>query len=147
MITRLHEPQSQTTHWYSLLAGHKSLRHDTLSQKPIAFWPCLLRQQLLTIFNHPRIYIQLKKSFSVRYATSSIPDETIAHSMANIRKDAWDPNLEANLWMLLWNIHLQHSSKLEREIIKERHIYFDRRVLRKAKWVSDVTCYRKVVKV
>jgi len=44
---------------------------------------------------------QLKQSFSVRYATSSIPDEIIAHNIANIRKDARDPNLEAIVWMLL----------------------------------------------
>ena len=101
MITRLHELQSQTTHLYSPLAAHKSLRHNTLSQEPTAFRPCLIRQQLLMIFNHPRIYIQLKQFFSVRYATSSIPDESIAHNTANIRKYAWDKNLEAILWILL----------------------------------------------
>jgi len=90
---------------------------------------------------------QLKQSFSVRYATSSIPDEIIAHNIANIRKDARDPNLEAIVWMLLWNIHLLNSSKSEREIVKERHICFDRCVIGKAKGVSDVTFYRKAVKV
>jgi len=48
-------------------------------------------------------------------ATSSIPDETIAHNIANIKKDAWNLNLEAILWMLLSNIHLPKS---EREITR-----------------------------
>jgi hypothetical protein len=53
------------------------------------------------IFNYPRAYIHLKQTFSVRYATPSFPDGVTAHNIANIKRIAWDPNLEASLCMFL----------------------------------------------